>query len=68
MVSLGTPPPFGDVLSTVTRAYSDRTFDHFLKFFGLVEVEQERWDSEKFITKTGLFDKLIKIKPPGYLQ
>lgn len=68
MIPLDPPPPFGDVLSTVARAYSDRTFDDFLKFFGLVEVEQEKWDSEKFITKTGLFDKLIRIKPPGYLQ
>lgn len=44
--------------------YSLRTFDRFLDYFGLIKIESEKkWDAEKFIIKTGLFDKLIKSTP-----
>ncbi len=47
------------------RCYSTRTFDKFLKFFGLVEIDTVgKWGHEKkFVKKTELFDKMIKIKP-----
>ncbi len=58
-------PDFGYRLDA-ERCYSTRSFDRFLKLFGLVEIEQERWDSPKHVWKTELFDKLFKILPPGY--
>lgn len=46
------------------NAYSLRTFDRFLDFFGLIEIEkQKKWGSVKYISKTQLFDKLIKCMP-----
>ena len=46
--------------------YSIRTFDRFLDYFGLIRIEaKDRWDMNKFITKTALFDKLIKVEPPN---
>ncbi len=46
------------------KCYSLRTFDRFLDYFGLIEIESEnKWDSDKFIKKTELFDKLIKVRP-----
>lgn len=45
--------------------YSLRTFDRFLDYFGLIKIEtvEKKWDSDKYITKTDLFDKLIKVHP-----
>jgi len=44
--------------------YSLRTFDRFLDYFGLIKIDTEKkWDAEKFIMKTELFDKLIKSTP-----
>lgn len=44
--------------------YSLRTFDRFLDYFGLIKIEtKKKWDAEKFITKTELFDRLIKSTP-----
>ena len=46
------------------KCYSLRTFDRFLDYFGLIKIDSEnKWDSEKFIKKTELFDKLIKVRP-----
>lgn len=46
------------------HCYSIRTFDRFLHFFGCVRIEQERgMDTEKFIVKGDVFDKLIGILP-----
>ena len=56
-------PPFDDVRTYNYEAYSIRIFDRFLAFFGLAEIEQEKWDAEKLIRKTDLFDRLIKIRP-----
>lgn len=45
--------------------YSMRIFDRFMAYFGLIEIETvgERWDPDKFITKSALFDKLFKVLP-----
>ena len=46
------------------RCYSIRTFDRFIDYFGLIKIETtNRWDTDKFIMKTELFDKLIKSTP-----
>ncbi len=51
-------------MDQIYSAYSLRTFNRFLDYFGLIKIESEnKWDSDKFIKKTDLFDKLIKIKP-----
>ena len=48
----------------VYKCYSLRTFDRFLNYFGLVEIDSKnKLNSDKFIKKTELFDKLIKIRP-----
>jgi len=48
-----------------TRCYSFRTFRHFLNYLGLIKIEEEKvgFNSIKYITKTGLFEKLIKVEP-----
>lgn len=45
--------------------YSLRTFDRFLDYFGLIKIETigVNWNPDKYITKTDLFDKLIKVRP-----
>jgi len=50
--------------SQASKCYSLRTFDRFLDFFGLIRIEAEnKWDADKFIIKTELFDELIKVRP-----
>lgn len=49
-----------DVLS---RCYSIRTFDRFLYFFGLVDIDDKGMLKPNYIQKTNLFDKLIKCHP-----
>ena len=48
-----------------SRCYSLRVFDRFLDYFGLIRIEEEHkgFDSIKHITKTELFDRLIKVRP-----
>ncbi|PCH75852.1 MAG: hypothetical protein COB98_07875 [Flavobacteriaceae bacterium] len=48
------------------RCYNTRTFERFLVYFGLVVVESEddRLFSDKYISKTVLFDKLFELSPP----
>lgn len=48
------------------RCYSIRFFDRFLDYFGLITIEENKkqFDSPKYIAKTHLFDKLIKVKAP----
>jgi len=58
------PTRFHSKEEMASKCYSLRTFDRFLDYFGLIKIESEnKWDSEKFIEKTELFDKLIKIRP-----
>jgi hypothetical protein len=49
-----------------TRCYSIRTFDRFLDYFGLINIEKEGdyFDSINYLSKTDLFDRLIKCSPP----
>lgn len=58
-------PTYGTLESYSTRCYSLRTFDRFLDFFGLINIEQERngLDTIKHISKSKIFDKLIKCTP-----
>ena len=58
------PSRFDSNERKASRCYSLRTFDRFLNYFGLIKIESEnKWDSEKFIVKTELYDKLIKVRP-----
>lgn len=48
------------------NCYSIRLFDRFLQYFGIITIEQEGGyfsRSPKYITKTDVFDMLIKVKP-----
>lgn len=58
-------PTYGTLETYAVNCYSIRTFDRFLDYFGLIEIDEEGkgLDSKKFITKTDLFDKLIKCTP-----
>ncbi|MDD5583257.1 MAG: hypothetical protein PHS99_08625 [Candidatus Marinimicrobia bacterium] len=49
------------------RCYSLRTFDRFLDYFGLIDIDQQGdiKNSVKNITVTDLFDRLITIVPPS---
>lgn len=50
--------------SQAVKCYSLRTFNRFLDYFGLIKIDTEKkWDSDKYIIKTELFDKLIKVRP-----
>ncbi|MDD4156585.1 MAG: hypothetical protein PHY08_08450 [Candidatus Cloacimonetes bacterium] len=55
-------PIYGTLETYSTNCYSVRTFDRFLEYFGLVNIEKkDKWfDSKSYITKTDLFDRLIK--------
>lgn len=57
-------PTYGTLESYSARCYSLRTFERFLDYFGLIIMEQEKGAlSERYITKSDLFDKLIKCTP-----
>lgn len=47
------------------RCYSTRTFERFLNYFGLIKMEitGEILNNKKYISKTYLFDKLIRVRP-----
>jgi hypothetical protein len=57
---------FSTIKESSHSCYSLRTYDRFLDYFGLVDVDEQGniVDSKKFITKTTLFDKLIKCDLP----
>lgn len=58
------PSRFNTREKQVYKCYSLRTFDRFLGYFGLIKIDSEnKWDSKKFIKKTEIFDKLIKVRP-----
>ncbi len=56
---------FRTIEEQVFRCYSVRTFERFLNYFGLINLESKnkKWGADTYITKTELFDKLIKILP-----
>lgn len=62
----GLKPSYGTLESYSTGCYSIRTFDRFLQYFGLVQMEGKRMGliKNKRIKKTELFDRLIHINPP----
>ncbi len=63
------PFPYTDNNKQCNSCYSLRTFDRFLVYFGLIKIESEKkWDADKYITNTKLYDKLIKCTPPKYLM
>lgn len=46
------------------HCYSLRTFDRFLSYFGLIQMQKEKgMDADSFLIKTDVFDKFIKILP-----
>ncbi len=66
LVSGVADPVFGSLEDQSARCYSVRTFDRFLDLFGLIKIDSDkRWDADKYITKTKLFDKLIGRTPPN---
>lgn len=58
-------PDYSSIEDNAARCYSLRTFEKFMKYFGLIEIEEKgkMFDSVKFITKADLFDKLITCRP-----
>jgi hypothetical protein len=58
-------PNYGTLEKYSTNCYSLRTFDRFLYYFGLINKEEQvnGYDTITFITKTDLFDRLIKCTP-----
>lgn len=56
---------FETPIERASTCYSLRTFDRFLDYFGLVQIETvgKKWKPDKYITKTDIFDKLIKVRP-----
>lgn len=58
-------PNYGTLERYSTNCYSVRTFDRFLDYFGLINIEEEGkgLDSIKFISKTDIYDRLIKCTP-----
>ena len=56
--------PYNSPEGYLTNCYSIRTFERFLELFGLVTVESgKRWDADTFVTKTALFDAMIRVNP-----
>jgi hypothetical protein len=58
-------PNYGTLERYSTNCYSVRTFDRFLDYFGLINIEEERkgLDSIRYISKTDIYDRLIKCTP-----
>ena len=63
LISESLNPSFGTLEEYAGSCYSVRTFERFLKFFGLTKIESEKkLGAEKHVVKTELFDKLIKLR------
>lgn len=46
------------------HCYSLRTFDRFLSYFGLIQIQKEKgMNADSFLIETDLFDKFIDILP-----
>jgi hypothetical protein len=58
-------PTYGPLAKYAARCYSIRIFERFLDYFGLIRIENEGecLDKTTYITKTDLFDKLVKCLP-----
>ena len=58
------PTKYDTKINQATRCYSLRTFDRFLEYFGLIKIDTEKkLNSDKYIIRNELFDKLIKVRP-----
>ena len=63
-----TPSRYRSNEEQAARCYALRTFERFLDYFGIIKIEPgPEWNSPKSIEKTELYDKLIKVRPPGYV-
>jgi hypothetical protein len=58
-------PDYDNLERYSTRCYSIRTFKRFLDYFGVIKIDEEGigLDSITYITKTDLYDRLIKCTP-----
>lgn len=58
-------PDYNTVEHVSARCYSIRTFERFLDYFGLIEIEKDKKEffAPKYVKKTDLFDKLITCAP-----
>jgi hypothetical protein len=56
---------YGTLERYSARCYSLRTFERFLDYFGLISIVEEGkgFDSQIYITKTDLFDRLFSFDP-----
>lgn len=64
MLLKGFSDPYYDTVEKMaTHCYSVRTFERFLNYFNLVEIENNMKKRNIHITKTALFDKFIKCVP-----
>lgn len=63
-------PTYGTLEKYSTNCYSLRTFEIFLVYFGVIEIEKigKAWDTVTNISKTELFDKLIGVSPHRILN
>lgn len=69
MLMDGIIPTYRTVEDYCNDCYSLRTFDHFLLHFALVEIfKEQKYDAPKFIIKTALLDKFIRILPHREFQ
>ncbi|MFK5892282.1 MAG: hypothetical protein QM504_03565 [Pseudomonadota bacterium] len=67
LVDNASPPNYGTLEEQLESCYSLRTFDRFLIYFGLINIESaENILGNSKIIKTDLYDKLIRCKPPKY--
>src|SRR5690606_5939340 len=59
--------PFGTRIDDCEDCYSYRFFENFMSSFGLVnkKYEGEVWRNDLSVSKTDLFDKLLKIEAPS---
>jgi len=48
--------------ASANSCYSVRFFERFLDYFGVIKIEKSQ-DNKKYISKTELYDKLIKVRP-----
>ena len=59
--------PYDSVEERLQRCYEVRTFPRFLHYFGIIEIVEVKKEGKYFpelhITKTGLFDRLIRCSP-----
>ena len=55
--------PDSDFSDDLSSAYSLRTFDRFLDYLGLIELDNRSFGEIQHVKTTKLFEKLIEIRP-----